>query len=183
MSPDCPAESGPSSFGFRSFFFVMVLLRISRASKSIGFLISHRWSLHIVVTSVDLFAHDRKVCLQCAQRIGLPGKPDRGHFDLGLQLTCGASTCEAEMPARIVIFHGLSSGFPNHLESHACGSGNGLQSRPARRDCHSYLTMESDKGRCRRSRSSVVGRALRTSQMESRKEAGPEHPISGCLSD
>src|SRR5207249_6387458 len=71
---------------------------------------SDLWSLHIVVTSVDFFAHDRKVCLRCAQRIGLPGKPDRGHFDLGLQLTCGASTCEAEMPGRIVIFHGFSSG-------------------------------------------------------------------------
>src|SRR6266702_7953153 len=73
-----------------------------------------------------------KSAFDVLQRIGLPEKADRGHFDLGLQLTCGASTCEAEMPARIVIFHGLSSGFPNHLESHACGSGNGLQSRPAR---------------------------------------------------
>src|SRR5438093_1105863 len=47
-----------------------------------------------------------KSAFDVLQRIGLPEKADRGHFDLGLQLTCGASTCEAEMPARIVIFHG-----------------------------------------------------------------------------
>jgi len=51
---------------------------------------------------------------------------------LRLELAGGASAGEAEVLGGVFIFHGLAGGFPNHFESHARGSSDRIESRPAR---------------------------------------------------
>ena len=86
----------------------------------------------VEVAAVHFVADDGDVGLRSGQRIGLPRKTDGRNFDLRLELAGGASAGEAEMFGGVFILHGLAGGFPNHLESHARGSGDRVKSRPAR---------------------------------------------------
>ena len=86
----------------------------------------------VVVTAVDFFSDDRDVSLRRIKRIGLPGEPDRRHVNLSLELACGTSPDEPEMPGRVIVLHGLTGRFPDHLEAHSCWSGKRIQRWPSR---------------------------------------------------
>jgi len=85
----------------------------------------------VVVTAVNFLSDDGEVGLWGVQRIGLPGKPDRRHLDLCLELTRGSSANEPEVLGWVLISHRLARWFPDHFERHSCGSGYWIQRRPA----------------------------------------------------
>ena len=86
----------------------------------------------VVVTAVDFFSDDRDVSLRRIKRIGLPGETDRRHLNLSFQLACGTRPDEPEMPGRVIVLHGLTGRFPDHLEAHSCWSGKRIQRWPSR---------------------------------------------------
>jgi hypothetical protein len=65
------------------------------------------------------------------ERIRLPGESDGRNFDLRFQLANGPGSGEAKMLGGILVIHRLSRRFPNDLERHARGSGDGIERGPA----------------------------------------------------
>ena len=100
---------------------------------------SHRELVrHVAIAPVSFFTDDRKVALRRTERIGLPRKADRRHFNLCLQLARRSGSCEPEMFRGVLVLRGfpgndkcakapnLPRGWlsPPFLSSHGIGYGS-----------------------------------------------------------
>ena len=93
----------------------------------------------VVIPAIDLVTDDREIAPRRIQWIGLPRKTNGWHLNRGLHLARRSGSSESEMFAGVLILHGFTVSFPDHLKGHSRRCSYGVQRRPLRLINHGHV--------------------------------------------